>query len=57
MTGTTSIRAVPEGVELRNSGNRIIIYRHQVAAFTQYATKWAEQLGQQQEHAGGKNDH
>ena len=49
MAGTTSIRAVPEGVELRNSGNRIIIYRHQIAAFTQYATKWHERLEQQKE--------
>ena len=46
--GTTSIRAVPEGVELRNGGNRIIIYRHQISAFTQYANSWAEQLQQQQ---------
>ena len=56
MAGTTSIRAVPEGVELRNSGNRIIIYRHQIIPFCDYAVDWAEQLGQQQEHAGGKND-
>lgn len=50
MAGTTSIHAVPEGVELRNSGNRIIIYRHQVAAFTRYAMDWAEQLEQRKEH-------
>lgn len=49
MAGTTSIHAVPEGVELRNSGNRIIIYRHQIAAFTQYATKWHEQLEQRKD--------
>lgn len=49
MAGTTSIHAVPEGVELRNSGNRITIYRHQVAAFTQYAADWAEQLEQRKE--------
>ena len=44
MTGTTSIRAVPEGVELRNSGNRIIIYRTQIIPFCDYAVDWAEQL-------------
>lgn len=49
MAGTTSIHAVPEGVELRNSGNRIIIYRHQIAAFTQYAADWAEQLEQRKD--------
>ena len=49
MAGTTSIRAIPEGVELRNSGNRIIIYRHQIAAFTQYADAWAAQLEQKHE--------
>ena len=54
MTGTTSIRAVPEGVELRNSGNRIIIYRHQIIPFCNFATDWIEQLGQQHEH-GGEN--
>ena len=50
MAGTTSIHAVPEGVELRNSGNRIIIYRHQIAAFTRYAIEWAETLEQQRGH-------
>lgn len=48
MTGTTSIHAVPEGVELRNSGNRIILYRHQILPFTEYAVDWAETLKQQQ---------
>ena len=47
--GTTSIRAVPEGVELRNSGNRIIIYRHQVIQFCNFATDWIEQLEQRVE--------
>ena len=46
MAGTTSIRAVPEGVELRNGGNRITIYRHQIAAFTQYAVDHMERLEQ-----------
>lgn len=49
MAGTTSIRAVPEGVELRNSSNHIIIYRHQLRTFADYAVNWAEQLGQRKE--------
>lgn len=49
MAGTTSIRAVPEGVELRNSGNRIIIYRHQIIQFCDFATDWIEQLEQRKE--------
>ena len=49
MAGTTSIHAVPEGVELRNGGNRIIIYRHQIAAFTDFAAGWAGQLEQRKE--------
>ena len=51
MAGTTSIHAVPEGVELRNSGNRIIIYRHQLIPFCNYAVDWAEQLEQRKEHS------
>ena len=47
--GTTSIRAVPEGVELRNSGNRIIIYRHQLIPFCDYAVDWWEQLEQRKD--------
>ena len=50
MAGTTSIHAVPEGVELRNSGNRIIIYRHQIIPFCNFATDWIEQLEQRKEH-------
>lgn len=46
MAGTTSIRAVPEGVELRNGGNRIIIYRHQLIPFCDYAIDWVETLAQ-----------
>lgn len=49
MAGTTSIHAVPEGVELRNSENRIIIYRHQILPFCDYAVDWAEQLEQREE--------
>ena len=49
MAGTTSIHAVPEGVELRNSGNHIIIYRHQVIPFCNFATDWFEMLEQRAE--------
>lgn len=49
MAGTTSIHAVPEGVELRNSGNRIIIYRTQILPFCDYAVDWAEQLEQRKD--------
>ena len=56
MAGTTSIRAVPDGVIIRQGSAEVKIWKHQIAAFTQYATKWAEQLGQQHEHTGGQND-
>lgn len=49
MAGTTSIHAVPEGVELRNSGNRIIIYRTQILPFCDYAIDWHEQLEQRKD--------
>ena len=44
MAGTTSIRAVPDGVIIRQGSAEVKIWKHQIAAFTQYATKWAEQL-------------
>ena len=49
MAGTTSIRAVPEGVELRNGGNHIIIYRHQIIPFCNFATDHWERLEQRKE--------
>lgn len=49
MAGTTSIRAVPDGVIVRNGNAEVKIWAHQIAAFTDYATKWAEQLGQRKE--------
>ncbi|MFD4007863.1 hypothetical protein ACFWQK_09055 [Brachybacterium paraconglomeratum] len=41
-------------MELRNSENRIIIYRHQIMPFCDYATDWVEHLEQleRQEDAG-----
>ena len=49
MTGTATIRATADGIELRQGRNTVRLYRHQIAAFTQYATKWAEQLEQRKE--------
>ena len=49
MTGTTSIRAVSDGVIIRQGSAEVKIWKHQIAAFMDYATKWAEQLGQRKE--------
>ncbi|WP_270407810.1 hypothetical protein [Brachybacterium paraconglomeratum] len=46
MTGTATIRATANGIELRQGGNTVRLYRHQILPFTDYATKWAEQLEQ-----------
>ena len=54
MTGTTSIRAVPDGVIVRNGNAEVKIWKHQIIPFCDYAVDWAEQLGQQHEHAGGQ---
>ena len=49
MTGTTSIRAVSDGVIVRQGGAEVKIWKHQIPAFTQYAADWAEQLGQKRD--------
>lgn len=49
MAGTTSIHAVPEGVIVRNGNAEVKIWAHQIPAFAQYATKWAETLEQQRD--------
>lgn len=49
MAGTTSIRAVPDGVIVRQGSAEVKIWAHQLAAFTQYAVDWAEQLGQRKD--------
>lgn len=54
MAGTTSIRAVPDGVIVRNGNAEVKIWAHQILGFTEFAVDWAEQLGQQQEHEGEK---
>lgn len=49
MAGTTSIRAVPDGVIIRQGSAEVKIWAHQIPAFAQYATKWHEQLEQRKE--------
>lgn len=47
MTGTASIRATADGIELRQGRNTVRLYAHQILPFTDYAIDWAETLGQQ----------
>lgn len=49
MTGTASIRATENGIELRQGRNTVHLYRHQIPAFAQYAVDWAETLKQRKE--------
>lgn len=49
MTGTASIRAVSDGLELRQGRNTIHLYAHQLMPFSDYAVDWAEQLEQRKE--------
>ena len=49
MTGTTSIRAVSDGVIIRQGSAEVKIWKHQIPAFTQYATKWAERPEQRKD--------
>ena len=51
MTGTASIRAVADGIELRQGRNTVRLYRHQVIPFCNFATDWWEQLEQRREHS------
>lgn len=50
MAGTASIRATENGIEIRQGRNTIHLYRHQISAFANYATDWAETLEQRKEH-------
>lgn len=50
MTGTASIRAVENGIEIRQGQNVVRLYRHQILPFTDYAVDWAEQLEKRREH-------
>lgn len=49
MTGTASIRAVSDGLELRQGKHTIHLYAHQLMPFADYAVGWAEQLEQRKE--------
>lgn len=44
MTGTASIRAVENGIEIRQGQNVVRLYRHQIVPFTDYAIDWHERL-------------
>ena len=54
MTGTTSIRAVSDGVIIRQGSAEVKIWAHQIIQFCNFATDWIEQLEQQHEHGGEK---
>lgn len=49
MAGTTSIRAVPDGVIIRQGGAEVKIWKHQILRFTEFAVDWLEQLEKQRE--------
>ena len=49
MTGTASIRATADGIELRQGRNTVRLYTHQILPFADYAIDWAETLEQQKE--------
>ena len=49
MTGTASIRATADGIELRQGRNTVRLYAHQIRPFTDYAVDWAETLEQRKE--------
>ena len=50
MTGTTSIRAVSDGVIIRQGGAEVKIWKHQILRFTEFAVDWHEVIEQQREH-------
>ena len=49
MTGTASIRATENGIEIRQGQNTVHLYRHQILPFTDFAVDWAETLEQRKE--------
>ena len=49
VTGTASIRATENGIEIRQGRNTVHLYRHQILPFTDYAIDWHEQLEQQKD--------
>ncbi|MEE1617312.1 hypothetical protein [Brachybacterium sp. J153] len=44
MTGTASIRATATGVELRQGNHRVVLHKHQIVPFTDYAIDQMERL-------------
>lgn len=49
MTGTTSIRAVSDGVIIRQGSAEVKIWAHQIIPFCNFATDHWERLEQQKE--------
>ena len=49
MAGTTSIRAVSDGVIIRQGSAEVKIWAHQVIQFCNFATGWIEQLEQRED--------
>ena len=47
--GTTSIRAVPDGVIIRQGSAEVKIWAHQILRFTDFAVDWVETLEQRAE--------
>lgn len=45
--GTTSIRAVPDGVIIRQGSAEVKIWKHQILRFTEFAVDWYEIIEQQ----------
>ena len=46
MTGTASIRAVSDGVIIRQGSAEVKIWAHQILRFTDFAVDWVETLEQ-----------
>ena len=51
--GTTSIRAVPDGVIIRQGSAEVKIWKHQILRFTEFAVDWYEIIEQR---AGQENE-
>ena len=49
MAGTTSIRAVSDGVIIRQGNTEVKIWKHQILRFTEFAVDWYENLERQAE--------
>ena len=47
MTGTTSIRAVSDGVIIRQGSVEVKIWKHQILPFTEFAVDWHEAIEKQ----------